>query len=61
MFAPEVANGTVQRVLEDWALPLIDLWAVFPSGRMASAKARQFASFVEAVMSERRHAYSTAA
>lgn len=51
MFAPELAAGTVRRVLEGWTLPSLDLWAVFPAGRMASAKARQFASFVEAAMS----------
>lgn len=50
MFVPELASGAVKRVLTDWALPPIDLWAVFPAGRMASAKARQFASFVEAAM-----------
>ncbi|WP_157220383.1 LysR family transcriptional regulator [Flavisphingomonas formosensis] len=50
MFVPEIANGAVRRVLTDWALPPIDLWAVFPAGRMASAKARQFASFVETAM-----------
>lgn len=50
MFAPELQSGAVQRVLVDWTLPTIDLWAVFPTGRMASAKARAFASFVEAVM-----------
>lgn len=50
MFVPELASGEVKRVLTDWALPPIDLWAVFPAGRMASAKARQFASFVEAAM-----------
>jgi DNA-binding transcriptional LysR family regulator len=49
-----LANGTVRKVLGAWALPPIDLWAVFPAGRMASAKARQFASFVEAVMAEGR-------
>lgn len=54
MFATELANGTVRKVLGAWALPPIDLWAVFPAGRMASAKARQFASFVEAVMAEGR-------
>ena len=58
MFAPELANGTVRKVLEPWALPSIDLWAVFPTGRMASAKARQFAGFVEAVMAEDRPAHS---
>lgn len=50
MFGPELASGAVRRVLEDWTLPPLDLWAVFPAGRMASAKARQFASFVEEAM-----------
>lgn len=54
MFSPELASGAVRRVLEAWTLPPIDLWAVFPAGRMASAKARQFAGFVEAVMAETR-------
>lgn len=47
MFAPELASGAVQRVLPDWTLPPIDLWAVFPTGRLASAKARAFADFIE--------------
>jgi DNA-binding transcriptional LysR family regulator len=47
MFEHELASGAVRRVLQQWKLPLIDLWAVFPTGRMASAKARQFADFVE--------------
>lgn len=47
MFAPELADGSVVRVLEDWSLPDIDLWAVFPTARLASAKARAFADFVE--------------
>lgn len=47
MFAPELANGAVRRMLPDWSLPPIDLWAVFPTGRLASAKARAFAAFVE--------------
>ncbi|WP_083590542.1 LysR family transcriptional regulator [Aurantimonas sp. 22II-16-19i] len=50
MFGPELATGAVRRVLEDWALPPLDLWAVFPAGRMASAKARVFASFVQETM-----------
>jgi DNA-binding transcriptional LysR family regulator len=50
MFADELVDGSVRRVLADWSLPPIDLWAVFPSGRMASAKARAFASFVQGVM-----------
>lgn len=48
MFAPELRSGTVKAVLQDWTLPPIDLWAVFPTGRRASAKARAFIAFVEA-------------
>jgi DNA-binding transcriptional LysR family regulator len=47
MFAPEIASGRVRRVLQDWHLPPIDLWAVFPSGRNVSTKARAFANFIE--------------
>jgi DNA-binding transcriptional LysR family regulator len=47
MFSPELADGTVQAVLTEWTLPSIDVWAVFPSGRMATTKARAFVSFVE--------------
>jgi DNA-binding transcriptional LysR family regulator len=50
MFWPELISGEVARVLEDWELPRIDLWAVFPTGRLASAKARAFADFVEQVV-----------
>lgn len=50
MFWPELLSGEVTRVLEDWELPSIDLWAVFPTGRLASAKARAFADFVERVV-----------
>ncbi|MFD2780301.1 LysR family transcriptional regulator [Novosphingobium pokkalii] len=50
MFAPELASGAVRRVLTGWQLPSLDLWAVFPAGRMASAKARAFATFVENAM-----------
>jgi DNA-binding transcriptional LysR family regulator len=47
MFAPELASGAVLRLVPEWTLPPIDLWAVFPTGRLASAKARAFADFVE--------------
>jgi DNA-binding transcriptional LysR family regulator len=50
MFSPELESGAVRRVLEAWALPTIDLWAVFPTGRLASAKAHAFATFVEGVL-----------
>ncbi|WFS03627.1 LysR family transcriptional regulator [Rhizobium tumorigenes] len=47
MFSRELATGAVKAVLPDWEIPRIDLWAVFPTGRLASAKARAFAAFVE--------------
>ncbi|MFT9385688.1 LysR family transcriptional regulator [Acetobacter sp.] len=55
MFAPELENGTVVRVLDAWSLSSIDLWAVFPAGRMITAKARQFADFVENIMKGEPH------
>jgi len=48
MFTPELANGTVEPALTEWRLPDMDLWAVFPAGRLASSKARTFVAFVEA-------------
>jgi DNA-binding transcriptional LysR family regulator len=50
MFAPEIASGAVKQVLADWELPSIDLWAVFPSGRMVTAKARAFIAWVEEIL-----------
>lgn len=50
MFMPELATGTVRRVLPEWALPPLDLWAVYPSGRLASAKARAFTEFIENIL-----------
>lgn len=50
MFAPELASGAVERLLPEWNLPSIDLWAVYPSGRLASAKARAFTAFVQEIM-----------
>jgi DNA-binding transcriptional LysR family regulator len=47
LFAPELADGGVVPTLKDWSLPPVDLWAVFPTGRLASAKARAFVSFIE--------------
>jgi DNA-binding transcriptional LysR family regulator len=51
LFSPELESGAVRAVLTDWLLPPIELWAVFPMGRQASAKARAFAEFVEGRMS----------
>ena len=50
MFWPKLASGEIQRVLPDWTLPSLDLWVVFPTGRLASAKARAFVDFVEKLL-----------
>jgi len=50
MFAPELEARTVKPALVDWSLPPVEVWAVFPAGRQASAKARAFASFIESQM-----------
>jgi DNA-binding transcriptional LysR family regulator len=47
---PELKNGGVVAVLQDWTLPPMELWAVFPTGRTASAKARAFVTFIEAAL-----------
>jgi DNA-binding transcriptional LysR family regulator len=52
MFAPELAAGTVRAVLQNWTLPSMDLWAVYPTGRTATTKARTFIAFVEEVMQQ---------
>jgi len=52
MFAPELASGSVEQLLPEWSLPTIDLWAVYPSGRLASAKARAFTAFVQEIMAQ---------
>ena len=53
MFQPELESGRVREVLRDWTLPPIGLWAVLPTGRRASAKARAFIAFVETILAER--------
>ena len=50
MFAPELAKGAVKAVLTDWQLPRQQLWAVFPGGRLVSAKARAFVDYVEQLL-----------
>ncbi|CAN0626136.1 Transcriptional regulator [Burkholderia multivorans] len=52
MFAPELGEGKVRAVLTDWKLPPVDLWAVFPSGRLVTSKARAFVAFVEEVLAD---------
>ena len=50
MFTPELRTGAVKAVLQDWELPPMELWAVSPAGRRASAKARAFIAFVEEIL-----------
>jgi DNA-binding transcriptional LysR family regulator len=47
MFAPELASGEVVPALEPWTLPPMDLWVIYPSGRLTSAKARAFVKWFE--------------
>ncbi|MFB9263788.1 LysR family transcriptional regulator [Bradyrhizobium erythrophlei] len=47
MFSPELRSGAVRAVLSEWTLPVLDLWAVLPTGRSATAKARAFVDFFE--------------
>jgi len=50
MFAPELESGEVVPVLDEWTLPSIDLWVIYPSGRLASTKARTFVKWFEEVI-----------
>jgi DNA-binding transcriptional LysR family regulator len=49
---PELKSGDVKAVLTDWMLPTMELWAVFPTGRRASAKARAFVTFIEEALNK---------
>ena len=52
LFERELKSGQAISVLEDWSLPLVGLWSVFPTGRQASARARAFVKFIERQISE---------
>jgi len=52
MFGPELVSGDVRAVLTDWLLSPLDCWALFPTGRMVTAKARAFTNFVQAELSK---------
>jgi len=47
IFTDELADAMVCEVLTDWQLPPLDLWAVTPSARHTSPKAKAFIAFVE--------------
>jgi DNA-binding transcriptional LysR family regulator len=50
MFAPEIASGAVVSVLQEWSLPPMDLWVIYPSGRLSTAKARAFVQWFEQII-----------
>jgi DNA-binding transcriptional LysR family regulator len=50
MFAPELASGAVVPLLNEWGLPSMELWMVYPSGRLTSTKARAFVKWFEGII-----------
>ena len=50
MFAPELESGEVVSILNEWTLPPLDLWVIYPSGRLTSTKARAFIKWFEGVI-----------
>ena len=50
MFAPELQSGEVVSILNDWTLPPLDLWVIYPSGRLTSSKARAFVKWFEGII-----------
>ena len=52
MFTPELKSGEVVSILEEWTLPPIDLWVIYPSGRLTSAKARAFIKWFEIIITQ---------
>jgi DNA-binding transcriptional LysR family regulator len=49
-FAPELESGEVVSLLGEWSLPSIDLWVIYPSGRLTSTKARVFVNWFEQII-----------
>ena len=52
MFTPELKSDEVVSILEEWTLPPIDLWVIYPSGRLTSAKARTFIKWFEIIITQ---------
>jgi DNA-binding transcriptional LysR family regulator len=49
-FAPELESGEVVSLLEEWSLPSMDLWVIYPSGQLTSTKARVFVKWFEQII-----------
>jgi DNA-binding transcriptional LysR family regulator len=45
-----VSNHLIETRLDDYQLPSVDLWAIFPAGRQPSARARIFAEHMKSIM-----------
>ena len=56
MFGPELDNGRVVQLLEDWSLSPVDLWAIFPAGRLPSTKAWAFVTWFTGRLLDRQGA-----
>jgi DNA-binding transcriptional LysR family regulator len=52
MFASELESGEVVSVLNEWTLPSMDLWVIYPSGRLTSTKARYFVNWFEKIITD---------
>jgi len=50
MFAPELESGEVVPILEEWSLPSMDLWVIYPTGRLKSTKVRAFVEWFEKII-----------
>jgi DNA-binding transcriptional LysR family regulator len=50
MMQAELESGQVVSLLDEWQLPSIPLWAVYPSGRLPTTKARTFISWFEGTL-----------
>jgi DNA-binding transcriptional LysR family regulator len=50
MFKPELESGAVVSILNEWTLPPLDLWVIYPSGRLTSTKARVFMKWFESII-----------
>lgn len=61
VFRDELAAGDVVALLPGWSLGHVDLFAVYPTGAQPGAKARAFATFVEALMATDAHEAHAAA
>jgi DNA-binding transcriptional LysR family regulator len=45
-----IDDGLISAKFEDYQLPSVDLWAIFPAGRQPSARARAFAAHIRPLL-----------